>query len=205
MPFGITAYGQLAIDEFTFSAIRVWGEGDWRNMLSGQLGAKYGDAFGIRNLFLQVEYNAARPYIYSHRDVITNWGHYNQPLAHPWGANFEEFLFRGHYRMQRWLWQFAFHTGRLGRDTRDTNWGGDIYKPNVERTVDTGVFIGQGVKSRLVFWSVDLSYILNPQYNLRLQTGFRYRNEAVAEGGFPDSRYFYFGLSTDVYHSYQDF
>ena len=53
-----------------------------------QLGAKYIDAFGIKNLDLQLEYNRVRPFTYSHRDSVANYTHYNQPLAHPLGANF---------------------------------------------------------------------------------------------------------------------
>lgn len=205
-PGGLMVYGQIAMDEFTFSAVRNWGEGDWRNMFGAQLGAKYGDAFGIRNLFLQAEYNGARPHLYSHRDVITNWGHYNQPLAHPWGANFEEFLFRAHYRYRRWLLEGAAHYGTLGRDANeDENFGNDIYKPNTERSVETGVFTGQGTAGEIRYFRAELSYLFNPVYNLRLQLGYRSRMETTAGAGFPDSRYLYFGLRTNVYDMYQDF
>ncbi|MFX5622847.1 hypothetical protein ABTE00_22075, partial [Acinetobacter baumannii] len=29
---------------------------------------------------------------YSHLDSSTNWTHYNQPFAHPVGANFQEYI-----------------------------------------------------------------------------------------------------------------
>ena len=48
-----------------------------------QLGAKYVDAFGINNLDLQLEMNRVRPFTHSHNDSISNYTHYNQPLAHP--------------------------------------------------------------------------------------------------------------------------
>lgn len=204
-PNGIMTYGQMAIDEFTFSAIRNWEEGDWRNMMSWQIGAKWGDALGIRNLFLRAEYNIARPYIYSHREILTNWGHYNQPLAHPWGANFEELLFKAHYRYGRWSFDGAFHYGQLGRDSKDSNWGGNIFKSFDSRSAETGVFVGQGVKGQLTYWSAELSYLFNPIYNLRLQCGIRSRRETSAEGGFPDSKHVFFGLRTNMYTSYQDF
>jgi hypothetical protein len=55
-----------------------------------QLGAKYINALGIKNLDLQLEYNRVRPFTYSHRDSVANYTHYNQPMAHPLGANFSE-------------------------------------------------------------------------------------------------------------------
>ena len=41
---------------------------------------------------LQVEFNSVRPYTYSHETLFTNYAHYRQPLAHPMGANFKEWI-----------------------------------------------------------------------------------------------------------------
>ena len=57
-----------------------------------RLGVKYVDAFNIKNLDLQFETNRVRPYTYSHFDSVANYTHYNQPLAHPLGANFQEYI-----------------------------------------------------------------------------------------------------------------
>ena len=61
----ISLYGQILIDEFVRKEhllIRVGGG----NKFGGQLGIKYINAFGIRRLDLQAEYNSVRPYTYSH-------------------------------------------------------------------------------------------------------------------------------------------
>lgn len=202
---GIKLYGQLVLDEFKLSAIRDWKTGDWRNMIGGQLGAKYGDAFNIPNLFIQVEYNAARPYLYSHREIITNWGHYRQPLAHPWGANFEELLVRANYRYKRWAISSAVHWGQTGRDNSQDNWGGDIFKANSTRIISTGVKVGQGEKSLLSYFKTEVSYILNPLYNLRMEAGVHLRNEKISIGGFSNSQHYFLGIRTDMYQPYTDF
>src|SRR5690606_30059205 len=54
-------YGQMIIDEFSSGDI-FGGEKNWRNKLGYQAGAKYFNAFGIPNLYLQAEYNVVRPY-----------------------------------------------------------------------------------------------------------------------------------------------
>lgn len=202
---GVKAYGQMAIDEFTSSEVFNWSEGDWRNMMAWQLGAKWGDAFGIRNLFLRTEYNIARPHTYSHREILTNWGHYNQALAHPWGANFEEFLIRAHYRSGRWSFLGAFHQGIVGRDGDNENWGGDIFKSWETRSADTGVFTAQGNEGDLTYLQLEASFTLNPIYNLQLFAGYRSRSETADVGGFPNSSWWSFGLRTNAYDSYQDF
>ena len=84
-------YGQFLLDEFNLTEIRK-GSGWWANKFGLQLGAQYVDAFGLKNLDLRLESNRVRPFTYSHRDSVANYTHYNQPLAHPLGANFQEWI-----------------------------------------------------------------------------------------------------------------
>ncbi|MEN0003600.1 MAG: capsule assembly Wzi family protein [Bacteroidota bacterium] len=202
---GIQVYGQLVIDDFKFEDFQNWSEGSWLNLYAWQLGVKYGDALGVKNLFLRLEYNAARPYMYSHRKILTNWAHYNQALAHPWGGNFEEFLAQAQYRYGRWYFEGAIHIGRLGRDIGNENYGGDIYQSYEDRVADTDVFIVHGAASELTYWRAEVSYIFNPISNLRLLAGYRSREETVIENGLPDSRAWYVGVGTNLYRGYDDF
>ena len=84
-------YGQVVLDEFKISEIRS-GNGWWANKQAVQLGGKYLDVAGLRNLDLQLELNYVRPYTYTHESYYTAYTHYQQPLAHPLGANLTEFL-----------------------------------------------------------------------------------------------------------------
>lgn len=80
-------YGQVLLDEFFLKEIRA-GNGWWANKFGVQVGGKYINAFGLKNLDLQGEMNFVRPFTYSHFDSVSNYTHYNQPMAHPLGANF---------------------------------------------------------------------------------------------------------------------
>jgi hypothetical protein len=82
-------YAQGILDEFKLTEIKA-GNGWWANKFGYQLGAKYIDAFGIKNMDLQLETNRVRPFTYTHFDSVSNYTHFNQPLAHPLGANFQE-------------------------------------------------------------------------------------------------------------------
>jgi hypothetical protein len=84
-------YGQFLLDEFVLSRLKN-DPTNYVNKYGYQLGAKYIDAFGIPNLDVQVECNRVRPFVYSHRDSVSNYTHYNQMMAHPLGANFQEFI-----------------------------------------------------------------------------------------------------------------
>jgi hypothetical protein len=87
----VQLYGQLLLDEFLLSEIKK-NDGWWANKWAIQAGAKYINVFGIKNLDIQVEMNRVRPFTYGHRDSVANYTHYNQPLAHPLGANFSELI-----------------------------------------------------------------------------------------------------------------
>ena len=87
----VQVYGQLIIDEFNFKELKndkSW----WGNKFGTQLGLKYIDVANISNLDFQLEWNRVRPFTYSHFDSVSSYTHYNQPLAHPLGANFNEVI-----------------------------------------------------------------------------------------------------------------
>jgi hypothetical protein len=140
-------YGQLAMDEFKLSEIRS-GKGWWANKFGVQAGAKYIDAFSLKNFDLQGELNFVRPFTYSHFDSISNYTHYNQPLAHPLGANFIEAI--GIIRYQphpKWTTSARVVLWKQGTDTANSNVGTDIFMLNTTRAGDYGYKLPSGPQS----------------------------------------------------------
>jgi hypothetical protein len=183
-------YGQLLLDEFKLSEIRA-GKGWWANKYSLQLGAKYIDAFGIPNLDLQTEVNRVRPFTYSHDDSVANYTHYNQPLAHPLGANFSEWIGLARYQpAPRWLLQAKALYYLQGRDVDSVNWGSNIFLPNSRpyRAKDYGFEIGSGVRTKTALASLLLSYEL--KQNLFLEGQALYRKATSASTLLPSENTF---------------
>ena len=163
-------YGQLLLDEFKLSQVRAK-NGWWANKYGIQLGAKYIDAFTIKNLDLQIEHNRVRPFTYSHRDSVANYTHYNQPLAHPLMANFWETI--GILRYQpapKWMVQAKAIIYKQGRDTGSVSYGSNIFLPSVSpyRTSDYGFSIGSGWKTNVMYASLLVSYELRENLFLEL-------------------------------------
>jgi hypothetical protein len=172
-------YTQFLLDEFSLTEVRK-NNGWWANKWGLQLGAKYIDAFSIPNLDLQLETNRVRPFTYSHRDSVANYTHYNQPLAHPLGANFQEWVALARYQpAPKWLLQAKAMYYKQGKDTGTVSYGGNIFYPNVPpfRQKDYGYELGGGVGSKTALASFLLSYQLRP--NLFLETNALYRRESV--------------------------
>ena len=205
-------YSQFLIDEFSSGDI-FGGEGSWKNKLGFQLGAKYYNAFAVPNLFLQLEYNQVRPYTYSHNTITLNYGHNNQSMAHPWGANFREIAAIGRYKYERYYGHLKLIYGQRGFDYdpfgNSSNFGGDIYRSELERPFETGVEIGQGNTANSFFTEAELGYIVNPSTNLKFFGSFIYRNfdpEANTPATFSNSTYWLnLGLRTDIFNWYFDY
>ncbi len=173
-------YGQFLLDEFSRVESRK-GNGWWGNKFGIQAGAKYIDAFKIKNLDLQVETNRVRPFTYSHRDSVANYTHYNQPLAHPLGANFQEFLGMARYQpAPRWLLHAKAIYFKQGKDTGTTSFGGNISLPNIPpfRKMDYGYEVGSGVSTKTGLASLLLSYQLRP--NLFIEAFGLYRRQSAS-------------------------
>lgn len=140
-------YGQFMMDEFKLKEVRG-GKGWWANKFGVQAGAKYIDAFSVKNLDLQGEVNLVRPFSYSHYDSVANYTHYNQPLAHPLGANFIEVIGIARYQPHpKWTTSARLILWQQGADTANSNVGSNIFMINSTRTGDYGYKLPNGPKS----------------------------------------------------------
>jgi hypothetical protein len=155
-----------------------------------------------------------RPYVYSHSDPLTNYGHNNQSLGHQWGGNHNEFLIIGRYHKDRWFADAKFTFGKRGFDFSNTgansNYGGDIYKNyNNDRALDTNVKVGQGNATKVFIADLQAGYLVNPVTNLKLFGSLIYRNfnpktETIAT--LKDTTtWFSVGIRSDVFNWYFDY
>jgi hypothetical protein len=198
-----TVYGQLALDEFTGKEV-FKGNGYWGNKSALQLGIRGFDAFKISNLNYLAEFNTARPFTYSQRRSIMNYGNYAEPLAHPMGANFKEFLTIWNYQLGRWGIFAQATYAQYGLNSNGENFGKDIYESYNTRTSDSGYSTGGGLKTKFYYADARLSYVLNPKYNLRLELGGIIRTEKNSLGTDKTS-HITFGLRSTFRNIYQDF
>ena len=174
----IQVYGQLLLDEFVLNKV-LHDPGWWANKHGIQLGMKYIDAFGIPNFDLQGEINHVRPYTYSHSDSVSNYSHYNQPLAHPLGANFNELIGIINYQPLPKVYLMArliYYT--KGLDSAGYNAGGDIFRIDNDRNgIDEGYTVGGGRKATCFNALLQASYEFKE--NLYFDLSYQRRNYTV--------------------------
>lgn len=174
-------YGQFVMNEFKLDEV-MSGEKWWANKQGFMLGFKNYNFLGIENLDVQTEYSQVRPFTYSHYSPITNFGHFNQELAHPLGANFRESISFLKYRWNRLHLNLEAMYAIHGKDDLDVNdedfisWGGNIFVSNMLRYESHGHEIGQGLNTRIMHAGASVSFLINPKNNMNISAGVRLRD-----------------------------
>jgi hypothetical protein len=203
-------YTQLLLDEFLLSELKS-GKGWWANKYGVQVGLKSYDFLTVNNLTLQLEYNKVRPFTYTHSYIATsistlqNYAHFNAPLAHPLGANFNEAMASLTYQKKRWIFEGITTIAKVGFETNENaSIGQDIYIPNNNRANEYGNFTTQGLTTDIINSTLKASYILNPKSQLILQAGItnrRVKNDIENT----TTNMVFVGLKTGIMNRYFDF
>lgn len=209
----VNLYGQLVIDEFSATDVFSTNQ-SYKNKQGFQLGAKYYDAFGIKNLTLQGEYNQVRPYVYSNNEIQLNFGHANQSLAHQWGANFKELIGIARYEMGRWYGTGKLIVGARGFETGDIDdvfFGGSIFGNDENRPSDEGIEFFQGNRVDSFYAELEMGYLINPATNLKAYINPIYRDfnatiQDLDNGVFDtNTLWLNIGFRTDLFNTYYDY
>jgi hypothetical protein len=157
-----------------------------------QVGLKYFDLLGIKGLYLQTEYNRLNAYAYSSSEKILDWVHYQEPLAHPYGNNFQELIALVSYSWRRW--QLSSHTN---------------YANQLKNISDENSYKAAGVPyftngQKLLWQNFQMSWFMNPKNMVNFAIGYTYRKEALP-GVTSASNYVYFAFRTSLINLYEEY
>lgn len=208
-------YGQLLLDEFLLSEVKAdlkhaatgdtsakWGW--WANKQAFQLGFKSFDLFKIKHLNFQTEFNYVRPYTYAHGSVQQNYGHMNQPLAHPLGANFIESATFLNFRHKRIFVEAKCTYAIYGGDSAGTDYGKNIFISYSNRPGDYDHYTGQGFQTSVTMISLRGAYMLDTRMNLKIELGIadRIERSTYLTKQLP---FVFVGIKTDLSNLYDDY
>lgn len=172
----LNIYGQLMADDL--SGAKKYGDA-----IGFQAGVNYYDAFGIKNLFLQLEYNDVNENSYvSPLSTISNqsYSHYNQNLAYTPGSG-KEIIAIADYKWKRFFVNFKYNNQTLLQN------GDYLYN------------------TQLI--NAKIGYLINPAYNLNVNLGYTYRVQNFNNFTTLNNQtnYIYLGIRTSIYNLYYDF
>ncbi len=155
-------------------------------------------------IFLQSELNFARPYTFSHWSTKENYGHLGQPLAHPLGANFVEWVNFARVKWNRLTIEGRYSLMKFGANYNGQNWGQDIFISYENHVNELGNYIGQGLATTLTYKTITASYLLNPASLLNIFLTLSDRNQ-VSEAGTNHSLWVTFGVRNSLRNLYYDY
>ena len=172
----ISIYAQAIADDL--SNTRVVGNG-----FGYQAVIKYFDAFKVKNLFLQAEYNEVSESAYTSPITDTSnqsYSHYNQNIAYAPG-NGKELTGILDYKFKR----ICF---------------------NARYSYQSVTFLNKEFYNNQ-YVNLRLGYTINPAYNANISIGLLYRMQDYFAAGAPDNKtaYVYLSFKTSLFNSYYDF
>ncbi len=164
---------------------------------SVQVGYKSFDFFKIQNLYLQVEYNRVPREMYFHPNNELHYGHYNQVLAHPAGAGFNEILIILDYKIKgiEFLAKSIFiKYASINSKYNQQN----IFNYSLLYQTEPNSFL----KSPYLINDFQLIYNLNNSYRLQIFTGITNRFNIENK---ENKNFLQFGIRTAIRANYNDF
>lgn len=159
------------------------------NSTSGQIGSQWFDAFGISNLFIQMEYNYYSASFFQGDNPRLSYSHGNIPLAHPKGNGFHEGIFRLNYE-----WKRLYFDNKTVYYSLFANHRADLLEL---------VSILPSEDGPLLHEQIELGYRINKKMNTCLFGNFVFRREMISQPSV--STLIFIGLRTAIVNRYTDF
>ncbi len=164
-----------------------------KNRFGYQIGIKVLEPFKIKNLFVLTEYNAVKPYTYSSTVEHQNYSAYNEPLAHPLGANFKEFVFLVKYSYKDVFCQLKLTTSNTYQYFITLDNGTNIFN-NVNEANYNNIY------HDVTNFNFETGVTINQSNRLQLVGGIHLRENLQ-----PHTTYYYISLRTSISNFYYDF
>ncbi len=195
-------YSQVIIDEFLLKQIKAddkW----WGNKYGIQFGYKTNHFFSDK-VYFQTELNLVRPFTYSHKYSVQNYGHLNASVTHPIAANFYEVLNLVSYSGEKFRLTNKLTFAAFGVDKDSVNVGQNIFNSYADRNGDYGHLIMQGERRNVLNEQVIFEMPLLGKIDLYINATYNYRMQWT-QNTINHSHFFMIGLRSRIWNSYNDF
>jgi hypothetical protein len=145
-----------------------------------QTGAKWFNAFGLKNLFFQLEYNEFTNSLYQSNSLLNqeSYSHYNQGLGYVLDKNFKnEFVCLLAYRYKRWM-----------------------------VSLKNNCFPDYSFQQSVLLNEGKISFILQPKTNMNFSVGFVTRNihHDASQINSDKSKWLFVSFATSLFNRYFD-
>lgn len=182
-------FGQVALDDVSKMGL--------------QIGGNWHEPFGWKKNWFHIEYNNVPSYMYTHdsENILQNYTHTNQELAHPLGASFQELISIYHFEKGKW-----FAEAEIAYTTR-TRFNGDLNGEYIFRANDsTPLLVYFSNKVSSFYWKFEAGHNFNLKTKMQVYFGIYSRNLKNFSNslGNQNERYYTIGLRMNLNNYYYD-
>jgi len=192
-----TAYGQL-----------VFGKTASSNSNSSpnavQVGVRGSDLFTVHSLNYILEYNNVGQEMYYGKNSMVNYTQLSEPLGDPLGSNFKEILGILNYSTKHMDFQLQGNYAQLGVNAGINDYGSNIRQVNYDNNPQVIGTLPITSPTTLKYAEATVSFILNPNFNMRLELGGLYR-EVSSSTSNAKTAMITIGLRSTFRNLYHDF
>jgi hypothetical protein len=163
-----------------------------------RLGYQFGfRAFNLlKGLNLQAEYNSASDFFYASRFELQSYSHVNQPLGHPAGGAFREWVLITTYHKNR------FWTELKVNSIKQSQGPGSDFEANPADIFQTFAAWPENQRQQL---DIECGWILQPQTRTSLVAGCTLRNRRIETGEAVQTTWLWLGLRAQLLNHYTDY
>lgn len=180
----IRFYSQIAMDDFNKKLLFAY-----------QFGGYYFDAFRLKNLNFQIEFNYIPNNFYSNENDKLTYSQYNLALAHPKGNNFSEIFFNINYEFKRLFFSNSLNYYKTQ---------GGILTKQIEANSIFTTNKSDFEKGIVVINTLEIAYRINKKYNPTIYFQYSTRKSNFQQTKFSDN-HFLVGLRVNLLNQYLDF
>jgi len=188
-------YGQFVADRINYPKTKL--------LFSEQIGVYYFDAFGIKNWWLQAEYNHVPINFYGAENPKLSYSNAQLPSAHPEGNNFHEFIIRSQYEWKRFYLQYTGIVYLTPNSATTNVWEDHSILQSIVPTIFSPHVVATTVTN---YHKIELGYRWNRKYNGTVYVDFISRvssNSVISEKWKQQA--ILVGVRTSLFNQYFDF
>ncbi len=182
-------FGQLAMDNI--------------DKIGFQLGGNWFEPFGLKKNWFHVEFNDVPSYMYTHdsQNILQNYSHTNQELAHPIGASFSEFIGIYHFEKNKW-----FAEAEIAISGRKRYYGGIRGEYILQANDPLISFVNIEEKVSTVFWKIEAGHNFNLKTRMQAYFGIYSRSLSNKSNSLKNQSELYYtiGLRMNLNNYYYD-
>lgn len=183
-------FGQLAMDDIS--------------KLGFQVGGNWMEPFGLKKNWFHIEFNTVAPQMYTHdsENILQNYTHTNQELAHPIGASFKEVVAIYHFEKDKWFAEVEVAMTSRQRANCGPN-GENIFQAN-----DPVIcLVYSEDKISTLYWKLEAGHNFNLKTKMQAYFGVYSRSLTNMSNSLGDQNELYYtvGLRMNLDNFYYDF